>query len=434
MPLNNDDDDYDDSNTPDKDQTGAIVEESDLLPILLHKVKPVDTGGKYTLEIPDNIKVWKNDDRTSSVTNKTEFDASQDTILYVEGVTEGSKLIKINWKKDADKLDDCDRVKITVFKWLGPLNVPGFAIYPYTATGALETSKWATPVNGTIKTGAGTSNVTILWGAGPSVGKAVYEVNENYLWDLEVNVIQVKIKTPEESDIKYKNPPKQTAVGSALITAADPPHAMEAKIMIARIAGPTRATKQHCGVKFVEVGFIQNSKWRFKRGLYNDSSPKKMRVSSLEKEGWHVDPAPGSTPPWSDSANSLFAPPEDKEYKNQPIILSDTPTLKGTDPFTLGTDQVDELLIYSPFRQYLAVRTKDKTKDADKIYTQRAYAVWAFDGDGEIDAAGVYKSTGSGNYGSNKLREITDGSPVPVTTGTSCNDMLKTETWSTENQ
>ncbi len=55
LPVNSDDDDYDASNTPDKDQTGAIQGENDLLPVVLRKVR---RGGSFTLEIPSHVKVY----------------------------------------------------------------------------------------------------------------------------------------------------------------------------------------------------------------------------------------------------------------------------------------------------------------------------------------------------------------------------------------
>ncbi len=77
--------------------------------------------------------------------------------------------------------------------------MPGYAIYEYTANGALGTSQWISPGSGTIKTGANSSDVTILWNGGPVVGKAMYQVNANYIWDLEVNVVQIKISSANNS-------------------------------------------------------------------------------------------------------------------------------------------------------------------------------------------------------------------------------------------
>ena len=52
LPVNNDDDDYDAGNLADSTQTGAIVGESDLLPITLHSTSTAFPNGKYTLGIP----------------------------------------------------------------------------------------------------------------------------------------------------------------------------------------------------------------------------------------------------------------------------------------------------------------------------------------------------------------------------------------------
>jgi len=67
VPFNNDDDDYDASNTPDYQQTGAIAGENDLLPIVLHPVQPLGLGGTYRLNFTSGIRVWRNADRTGEV-------------------------------------------------------------------------------------------------------------------------------------------------------------------------------------------------------------------------------------------------------------------------------------------------------------------------------------------------------------------------------
>ncbi len=95
VPLDNGEDDYD--QTPDYEQIGAVVGADHLLPIVLHQVTGADPGA-YLLDIPANIKVWRNGtNRTDSIDNGTAISAAGDTTLYVEGVQlqNGSSVISL---------------------------------------------------------------------------------------------------------------------------------------------------------------------------------------------------------------------------------------------------------------------------------------------------------------------------------------------------
>jgi hypothetical protein len=135
--VQNDDDDYND--TPDYQQAGGVAGEDDLLPITLHKVVPAFPGTKYTLGIPAGVKIWQHSDRSVAVVGTTEFDANVDTTLYVEGVSTGPSDVVLKWTNGTTNFQD--ESTITVFSWLGPLDVPGYGVYRYTATDALPASK-----------------------------------------------------------------------------------------------------------------------------------------------------------------------------------------------------------------------------------------------------------------------------------------------------
>jgi len=431
VPVNDDDDDYDD--TADKDQSG-VTGETDLLPIKLHQIDPSTAGGTYTLEFPAIVRIWQNDDATGAVTSATEFDATEDTDLFVEGISAGSGYIKINWTDATHTLEDCDAIKITVFSWVGPLSVPGYSIHRYTATGAAD-GAWTTPSNGGINSGAGSNDITVLWTSGPANGAAVYQATSDYVWDLEVNVVQVDLDC-RASTMAYGNYPTQSGGAYTLPIDSTPSPddpAMTAEITISTMEGPLRSGVSHRGVKFISVGFIQNGTVTRKHGLFNGLTPPKKRVSSLESAGVHLDCTSGSTPPWYDSAtgDSLFAPSTDATYTNEGLLTDDWPnTLLASDTFTLSGDDVDAFRILVDFTLYVAVRTSDTRNNASSKYTQRAWATWHVNGDGSI-ASGVYTRV-SANGGFSRLSEITSGTVVPITGGTLMNDL--SETWSTVNQ
>jgi len=434
VPINNDDDDYDASNTADKDQSGAVTGESDLLPIKLHKVDPVIAGSKYTLDIPGQVKIWQNADRSGAVSGTTEFDANADINLYVEGFTVGSGNVNLNWKNGTTTLDDCDEIKVTVFNWLGPLNVPGYAIYRYTASGALGTSKWITPNSGTIKTGTDTSDVTILWDGGPVVGKAIYQANADYIWDLEVNVVQVKIKQMGNSAAYNSTPFQVGGAGGAVIKASSQANCMTANVVVEEVEGPTVSSAQR-GKKFMELGIVHQAGFDAKHGLFNDTTPKKRRRSSLQDGQTHWDAAAVGTIPWvfTDTDHYLnitsdATPISDKEFKT-----FDNPQISCTDQFTLGGDQVDVLAPNMFHVLYLAVRTKQNVNNSHDVIAQRGKLNWRFNGTGGVDGSGAWTLTGNGVTGDASFSEIQSGDNVPKAAA-NLNEAFSTQTWTTENQ
>ncbi|MEW6359317.1 MAG: hypothetical protein AB1696_23480 [Planctomycetota bacterium] len=439
VPINNDDDDYDSVHSPDKDQSGPIAYESDLLPIVLHGVEPLIPGGKFTLDVPDNMRVWMNSNRSGEVQSGiTEIDADAgDVTLYVEGIEEGPGFIKVNWTKGQTTLEACDEIQVTVFGWSGPINVPGYSAYRYTAT--LGSGFWATPSDGTIKSGAFTNDATILWGEGPFVGKAVYQANLNYVWDLEVNVVQVAIKSGLTNSITYNNAPVQD---SRVIWSSSPegPPTIIANLTVERIEGPVVGGVMR-GVEFMEMGFIQTATMTRKHGDFDGFTVPRTRVSSVEgKSALDYETDPGTTPPWADAYNSgcFFAPGRQVgSMINHPFYIPDTPHLAGTDDMVFNidgeTDDVDRFAIELDVQLYFAVRTTQAINGSEIVYTQRARAEWEFDGSG-IVVSGVWTQTGSGTTGSNAFTEVKDGSVVPTLTGSSMNDLISNQTWSWENQ
>jgi len=435
VPINNDDDDYDEDNKADKEQDGSISGESDLLPIKLHAVVPAVADSNYTLTIPSGMKVWQNDDRSGAVeSGTTPLLANTDRTVYVEGTSAGSGNIKINWE-GTTTISDCDEIKVTVFNWLGPLNVPGHAIYRYTAWGALETSYWSEPDDGMIHSGYETSDMEILWDGGPVVGKAIYIVNGDYYWDLEVNVVEVKIMSGASNKVTYTNPPHQPVVGMAEIWAVEEPKdAMAAEIVVERMQGPSRGQKTHCGMKFIMVGFIQNAMFGRDRGKYN--TIQKDRVRDCEDSPYYVDYSSASAmPPFLRTVDGEIIWFEEELVTDEKLSTWDSPhCIAVSEPFTFEGDQLDEARWFMRFQLYLAVRTLETTNDADDVYTQRGHVEWHMDADGDYGAQGNYTPTGQGNGGGNSFTEIADGAAVPVTTGPSANVVGTTSGWHTEAQ
>jgi probable HAF family extracellular repeat protein len=472
--VNNDNDDYKfdarGSTIQDKDKAGPVVGERDLVPLKLHKVDPVTQGGKYRLVFTSPIiKLWRSADKTGPVSCLvTEFDASHDTTVYVEGISESTapamETVGLRWVKGAEVVS-ADQVAFTVYLVKGPENVPGFSKYTYTGHipgGA--TGSW-TVTNGTIKEGTHTNTAKILWAEGPVVGVASFTAAPGFKVDRRVNIVQVELKITGHSKLTYHNPPTQRAVGSPLIdSAVFPDHAEDAKFRVRTIVGPTVQGEMR-GVKFMEMGFIQDGMFTREFGDFDGFAPPQRLQGSLQDGRFHIDYVTGragvaSTAPWYDTTGltadqksrnigGFFAPAEDREFTDEDFSVSDTPFLAGVltgqiapgDPASgvpgkplslkIGgtTAQVTRFGIQFDLNLYFAVRTKEAINDSEKVYTQRAKAAWQFDGSGNVNAAGKWTQTGTGNTGDARFAEEMNGSEVPVTTGTAINKLFDTETW-----
>ncbi len=440
LPLNSDDDDYSATSTSlgsDKDQTGAITGENDLIPIYLKKL-PQLTGAKFLLDIPSKVKVWKNSNRQDEATATTEFDASVNTTVYAEGVSKGSDLLKLTLRHGGQDKTNIARLKLTVFELKGVLNVPGYTAYSYTADGSLPTgSKWGTPTSGTVKSGSTATQATIFWDQGPVVGKAVYELSSDYVWDLEVNVVQVKIKQTGNTATYNSAPFQKGGLLSALIASNSWTNAMTANVVVDTVEGPTINGAQR-GKKFMELGIVHQASFDAKHGLYDDSFflfPNKRKRSSLQDGQTHWDAAMASTLPWTlkDADHHLDITSDSASISNQVFKTFDQPELLGTYPFTLSGDQVDRLAINMFHILYFAVRTKQNVNNSYDSLTQRCKLNWRFDGSGSVDASGKWTLTGSGVTGDPSFSEVTNGDTIP-NAAANINEAFNTETWTTENQ
>jgi hypothetical protein len=432
VPLNSDDDDYSATLTnvgSDKDQTGALTGENDLLPVYLRKI-PQLTGAKFLLDIPSTIKVWKNSNRQDQVVATTELDATVDTTVYAEGVSKGSDLLKLTLRHGGQDKTNLARLKITVFELKGALNVPGYTAYSYTADGALPTgSKWGTPTSGTLKSGSTVAQASILWGQGPVVGKAVYEVNSDYIWDLEANVVEVALGST--NTVTYNGPPRQRAVGSVWIDSGTAP-AIKGRREISNVTGPTVGSTRR-GEQFIQVGWVQNGTFTASHAVYNGFTPPARRIGPEEGQGPLLDSIAAAPPAWySIAAGFLHIGGATSPFT---LEFVDTPRTFGSDNMnlTIGTttDTADQFNIRWDFTCYLAVRTTQTTNAADQIYTQRSSMSWHFDGGGTI-ANGVWTRTTGDTNGAATYGEVKTGDQVPVTTGTTMNAALGAGNWTTQ--
>ena len=293
-----------------------------------------------------------------------------------------------------------------------------------------------------IKTGANTSDVTILWGEGAVVGKAIYEVNDKYAWDLEINVVQVKI-SQHNNLASYPGASRQSAAGSQnLVTnLANGDHAMTASFVVEKIKGPT-VNGTDRGVKFLEMGQIHHTRFTKERAFYDDVAPAQQRVGSLEGHdngNWIFDAAQAGTIPWTFQNNEHYLKPaNDNEINNRTFSTFDGPTNWITDMLVVNGDIVDRNELIMEHLISFAIRTTQSVNGSDDVYTQRLRLNWSVNASGTYDnATGVwtYNGPGDGVDGDPTWTEQTDGTEVPrPTTNDNFNDLLQTEVWNQSNQ
>lgn len=437
LPVNNDDDDYD--LTADNSQSGGSGRgtngrDTDLLPVQL-----VGIGfGDYTLVIPSHLKVWSSNDRTGTVTNSTSFSAANDTTLYVEGDSQGSGQLKIDWSDSSSSLSktNADRIVIEAFEWGGPLNVPGNSIYEYTVSSPPSIATgWTSVSGGSINSGANTSTANVLWNSGPTVGEITYSVNDSYSWVLEVNVVGITVGT---STILYDNPAIRDASDPFLIYSADAQteKAMDVEVVIDRIEGPVVDNEMR-GLEFMEIGIIQLVDINNFRANFDDLSTPMAIASDIEGNTNLLDGFDTASKPWYDAtdqtgSNGVLDVGADLTLDNSAILsqtlnVSDTPRYKILSQwdydFTMPsgeteTDRVDGYTVTYDFNLYLAVRTSENVNGADSKYYSLAHGSWTMDASGDYDASNsstwtadnAFSNTGSGN-----LSTSAAGTLVPST-------------------
>jgi len=414
VPINNDDDDYDLGHSLDQAEDGPIAGENDLLPIYLHRVMTDGDEGIYQLDIPGNVKVWWYPDKGTDdfdrheVTSATTISAGENTTLYVEGITPGTGTIRVNWSsEDKAPIPDADRVKVTVFNWSGPLNVPGYSIHHYVAD-AEPNSEWLSG-DGTIVGGETPSDVYYRSGRGGTIEHRGFKVNQNYLWDLDVNVVAVTVRIPTTAGVS------SFATGTAvdagqftdsnniyrkLVSGSGPALAWAANLTLDGPAGR--------GVDMMVVGFVQNLTHFQHRGIYQSGF---ARISNMDgmatpvldrytgfSEPWYVQPVGGENhhlpqfaenlhPASGQSAVSVDIGATDSPADGPPMTFAQHATVQA------GDDQLTKVVLQYDFQLDICVKTKDTREGANKVFTRRATVPWTFDGQGTVAIGAPYKWT-----------------------------------------
>jgi hypothetical protein len=322
---------------------------------------------------------------------------------------------------------------------------------PGVATGTPAGAKWVAPIGGAIQTGAGSGDVTILWNNQPITGEARLLVDSDYQWDVDVNVVEVSVQSPNTGDPFSPGAPialgllhggptnllEDVVSAGGLIAGVPPGLSWAANVTL---NGPDG----NRGVSHIQVGFIQNLVGYTNIGTYTSGKTLTSSVSGIFSPSAPVlDQIPNlTTGPWYETAvhvstglpSAFLNPTASKNSetisasdspRTGPPVSYDQPT--GNAP---GPDVLQSMQLVFQFVLDVAARTTDTQSSADNIYTPEATSSWSFVGSGTFPGgawAGVNAAITPPNGG---WSAVPAGAPaLNVNTETIANSDIRSQTF-----
>lgn len=419
LPVNNDDDDYTAAGTnygEDWRQNGQVTGENDLLPIIIRAINAPNATVSLT---GAGFNIYRNDDRTNPVQLGQAFAApQQDLTLYVEATNIKAKELTlwVNGKPTKQTLS------LTPFQWVGPLNVPQYGTYNYTVAQAPQGAKWLDPDGGVVEAGAGTSAMDIFWIAGAHVGKAVFQAHGDYIWDLEVNVVEVIVGPPDQGQAFTSG--QVVSGGNGRAEAAGPGLSWKANVTF---NGPTLNGQADRGLRQMRAGFVQNLTVSRYRGTYANGTTAK---SSLEGNTyWDTKPKASYADKFYSAAPASLFENASSTNKSRVIVENDSP-IGGAPTLFNGSNLVSMDLVWN-FDLYVVASTTDARGGAKDVYVNQAVARWQFCGTGTINPNNNFvwaASPGAGIAVPTAWGAVM-GPILPKTTAPRFNDVVNTAPW-----
>jgi len=431
VPLDNGDWDY--NGVEDLKQSEQVPDDQYLLPVLLSAIPGASNADSYTLQASGGIKIWMNNQNVAG----KQIPANVDNTVYVEGVAVAQSS-RITASLLLNGLTyTLSPAPINVFEMDGPLDVPGDASYRYSAGYVPGSAQWQSSANASSMTQvAGPTTATqVVWKNQPAVANLPLEVDQNYTWQMDVNVVKVSVNISGSSitdpGVPYQDNKQANYIHSGIGGASD---AMAATVPVTLqgpyVQGPDGIYVQR-GISHIQVGFIQDVQFAYVNSVYGAAGEEVSSLQGSSYVDWLNVGGNGNNGfgPWyddtGDRATAYVNEPSDPLVPDEDDITmetDDTPYFPVTDnSLTNGTvlDTVNGAAISSAalvlkFSLYLAIATTDSENFADDVFTQRAAATWTFNGSGNF-AGNTW--TGTGGNTSTPFSEVSDGSLVPITTG-----------------
>jgi hypothetical protein len=342
---------------------------------------------------------------------------ASDTKLFIEA-TSGNAAVTLTLNQvnkqgqsvtpDGFKYPLLGTVVVTPFKFSGPTDVPQYGQYEYKlAAGTIKGGKWLAPNQAagtmTVPDQTKPDDVMIQWNAGAQVGKAVFQANAQYVWDLSVNVFKIEVAAPA-------NVKTGAVVGKILATTIDIRSdglSMKAHVTV---TGPDGQT----GLKHLTVGFVQNLSPQTTRATYqiplNAPQTLVMYSKSIGPNGARLESNPNgnplnfwdsqfnvSPPFYSNADNALLRSSQLLKSASGDIFTVDAPAavfpLEGGKTGKGNGNIISDTVAWNLIMSVVAV-----TDEANNIYASQAYLPWVFNGSGRVgpNANGVNTWTGNG--------------------------------------
>ena len=222
--MNSNDYDYQlngNSLVPAYNQTDLTVADPALQQLRINAENPTSAGGYYTLTATGGLQLWLDDQKQTQVTASYTFNATQATVVYVEGTQTGEGSIMLNWQKNATAAPQLlDTVYYNVWQITGPQNVPGYGEYSYNFSGVSNftphSGAWQISGGTDVAEGINQQSVQVLWGAGDVVGNVDFNIGDGFSGQWNVNVVEIKV-TPG-------SPTGNTYVPGTAASLAQPSH------------------------------------------------------------------------------------------------------------------------------------------------------------------------------------------------------------------
>jgi hypothetical protein len=372
-----------------------------LAPVVLHDVTD-DAHEMMKLVFGSNIEIFSDAAGKNQVISGRPLAIPADaTTYYVEATANGQGTIKLQYADNAPAAAVLDSFPYTAFQWKGPKDVPQYGKYEYkvsfsSGAKAPAGAQWVAPApeDGTmsdhaVKGKPDKSDQDIQWGAGPNATNAVYQATTNYVWDMAVNVVQVKVETPaaaftpnDVADGKVN----QQGNSKSVITGFGGKAGFSWKAKVT-LTGPNNGS----GVEHIVAGFVQNLTVTQFRGSYGN--PVQSTLAAMDNSAPNHPTAmegrtyfdafawgrqnDANTPP-SFYINTPAAVLRGRDGKTAVIMANDSPS--GGPPLVAVLQLVEMKLDFN-YSTYVVAATDE----AINVNAAQAMIKWEVNGDGSID-------------------------------------------------
>lgn len=460
--------DYEKSN----DGVKGVSGENDLVRLVFHDLAPhagagageykigglgVGVEGKY-------LRFFEKDDKTGLVklTGMTfDLKPGNDYFVWVEArpfdVNHSGFTLSVQGPKAAPR----STVRLEVFEFAGPQNVPGRGKYFYTLNAATtfkaDAAMWAAD-NGAQKTNDGgvlehdgpngsKGGFGVLFDDGAQVENVIFKPADGFQYTLPVNVVKVEhAKSGATAEVtlhpdRVRQSPAdfkdgKNVTGRVHIDSADlgavGQHAMDFESNVT-LTGPSDGHGGMRGLRFIEVGFMQTGGVTTRRytlpggdakigpddasriGENKNAAGQAVSYPLLDtinhpnapgggdnERPWYASKGgglyrAGATMDWPAPGTGAYTTASDGGAVTAHIVASDTPWGQTAAP-QLAAETVT---LQMDFTAILAAHTIDAVNGSETLYFSMAEAPWTFNGSGTIDKkTGVWhpKAGTTGNY------------------------------------